>query len=109
MRIESDALFLALRNVMTANAWKPKKLADNIIKGPGALKIENLGDDELDYKQLKSFLERKEIKWSETGMGFFLGKVGSSMKKVKKKKTRIDVEKFVKAFDTVVTPPFQVS
>ena len=104
-RCSTDGIFVALRHTMSANVWKPKMLAQMIVKGPGALKIDNLGGDEIDYQQLLTFLQRKEIKHTLEAMAFFLEKVGSSKKKVDGGKTRLDVNKFTKAFDTVVTPP----
>ena len=39
-RAESDGIFVALKGVCAANVWKPKQLANMIVKGPGALKME---------------------------------------------------------------------
>ena len=61
-----------------------------------------------DYKQLEVFLQRKEITVTKPALAFFLEKVGSSQKKVDGGKTRIDIDKFTKAFETVVTPPLQI-
>lgn len=108
LRTETDGVFLALRNLMSANVWKPKQLAQMIVKGPGALKVEGLSDSELDYTQFEHFLQRKEIKTTKSSIVFFLQKVGSTAKKVESGKTRIEVDKFVKAFETVLTPPVQV-
>ena len=77
-------------------------------QGPGSLKVDNLGGNELDYKQLEVFLQRKEITVTKPALAFFLEKVGSSQKKVDGGKTRIDIDKFTKAFETVVTPPLQI-
>ena len=92
-------------------------------------------------------MQRKEIKYSKESMAWFLGKIGSSQKKVDKVRprltlpaadctrvptpvrprpcacalafssvslrhlsqgTRIEAEKLIKAFDTLVTPPISV-
>ena len=107
LRVKSDALFIALRNVMSSSVWKPPKLAEMVINGPGALQIEELEEGMMDFRQLKLFLEKKEIKVEKKAMAFFLQKVGTNLKKVKKKKP-IEIEKFVAAFDKVVTPPLHV-
>jgi len=107
MRVDSDALFVALRNIMSANVWKPKVLGQMIVKGPGALKIEGQAESEIALPQLDHFLQRKEIRYTTNGLEFFLTKCGTSTKKMDKG-GKIDVEKMVKAFDTVTTPPLQV-
>jgi len=107
-RAESDGIFVALKGVCAANVWKPKQLANMIVKGPGALKMDNLDADELDFAQLEHFLERKMIQTTKPGKVFFLQKVGSSLKRVEGGKTRIDIDRFVKAIATTNSPPIPV-
>jgi aryl carrier-like protein len=104
LRCESDGLFLALRAIMSASVWKPKKLAEQIVKGPSALKVEGAKDGEILMKQLEYFLERRMVPYRKNAMSFFLEKVGSSVKKAQAGKP-ILMDKFVKAFDENVTAP----
>ena len=107
-RAESDGIFVALKGVCATNVWKPKQLASMIVKGPGALKMDGLDGDKLDFVQLEHFLERRRIQTTKQGKVFFLQKVGSSLKKIEGGKTRIDIDKFVKAIETTNSPPIPV-
>ena len=107
MRCESDGLFVALKELLKANMWKPKQLADQMVKGPSALKVANGKMDEVTGTQLDYFLQRKQITYTQTAFAYFLQKCGSSVKKLEK--TPIKAEALVRAFDSIVTPPITVS
>ena len=79
-RADSDGLYLALKAVMTKNVWKPKQLAEQMIKGPHALKITGGKNDEITVEQLLHFLERKQILHTKAGLSFLLQRCGSSIK-----------------------------
>jgi hypothetical protein len=107
LRMDSDGLFLALRSMMTLNAWKPKELAELITTGPTALAVDGRAEDELDVAQLDHFLRSKGVLYSTNSLEYFLHTMGLSSRKVRNG-ARISVEKFVATLDMVQTPPLQI-
>ena len=105
MRCESDGLFVALRSLNMANAWKPKDLARQITTGPSALKDANgAGDEIITKEQLTHWLGAKQVKYTEQSLTFFvtavrLGKMqGNTVHVIKN-----DV--FIKTFETIKVHP----
>ena len=103
-RADSDGLYLALKAVMTKNVWKPKQLAEQMIKGPHALKITGGKNDEITVEQLLHFLERKQILHTKAGLSFLLQRCGSSIKGGKPLK----ITKFTESFDQHVPTPIAI-
>ena len=105
MRCESDGLFVALRQLLKSNQWKPKQLAEQMVKGPSALKEKDAKPDEITGAQIDYFMQRKQITFTPTAFAFFVQKCGSSVKKLQSPKGALKAEAFVRAFESVVTPP----
>ena len=105
MRCESDGLFVALRSLNMANAWKPKDLARQITTGPSALKDANgAGDEIITKEQLTHWLGAKQVKYTEQSLTFFvtavrLGKMSGKTVHV------IKNDVFIKTFETIKVHP----
>jgi len=103
IRCESDGLFVALRSLCTANVWKPKDIARQILTGPGALKdAAGAGPDVITKEQFTHFLGRKGIPYTNGSLAFLFTAAGAA------KKSAMKTDAFTKAFDTVKAQPVDV-
>ena len=103
-RCDADGVYLALRSVMQKNVWKPRQLADQIVKGPHALKVKDGAADLITLEQLEHFLDRQQIQATKGGLSFLLQRSGSSIKSRKPLK----IQRFVDSFDNLVPTPIDV-
>jgi len=103
-RCDSDGVYMALRVVMQQSAWKPKQLADQMTKGPHALKIADAPKDQITYEQLLHFRERRMITHTPNSLAFLLQKCGSSSKS----KKPLKAEKFISSFEHINPIPLEV-
>ena len=106
-RCDSDGVYVALRALMQKSAWRPRQLADQITKGPHALKPkagQEVPKDQISVEQLLHFLERRQIAHTDAALAFLLQRCGSSSAS----KRPLKVDRFVASFEEIVPTPLVV-